>query len=154
MKYTGFPPIFDQNSRVLILGSFPSVKSRQQAFYYGHPRNRFWSVLADAFGEELPQTVEQKKNLCLCHGVALWDIVTECEITGSMDSSIRNYVTADLSRVLDACNIGKILCNGQTAYRITKATYFGDIETVCLPSTSPANARFDKSEWLNALQNK
>lgn len=152
MIYSGFPPIYTSDSRLLILGSFPSVQSRRQAFYYGNPRNRFWQVLAEAFGEQLPQTVEQKIRLCTRHGIALWDVVAQCEVVGSSDSSIRNYVTVDLHRVLDRCNVRKILCNGQTAYRLTKGAYDGGIEIVPLPSTSPANVRFDKTLWLNALK--
>ena len=152
-RFVGFQPVFDQHSRVLILGSFPSVKSREQMFYYGNAQNRFWRVLAEAFGETLPQTTEEKRNLCLKHGVALWDIVTECEIVGSMDANIRNCKTADLSKVLDACAIEKILCNGAAAYKLTRAAYDGSIPVVQLPSTSPANVRFDKTPWLTNLKN-
>ena len=154
MRYKGFDPIYDENSRVLILGSFPSVKSRETAFYYGNPRNRFWTVLSATFGEPLPRTVEDKKRLCLSHGVALWDIVESCEIEGSLDANIRDYRTADLSQVLKKAPIEKILCNGQTSYRITKAAYRGEKEVVCLPSTSPANVRFDEALWTNALLKK
>ncbi len=154
MSYQGFDPIFDENSRVLILGSFPSVKSREQCFYYGNPRNRFWTILSEAFGEVLPKTIEDKKSLCLRHGVALWDIVTSCDIEGSMDADIRNYRTADLSGVLENSQIEKILCNGKTAYHITLSVYHGDKKVVCLPSTSPANVRFDKSLWIDELLTK
>ncbi len=153
MRYQGFQPIFDGNSRVLILGSFPSVKSREQAFYYGNPRNRFWSTLCVAFGERLPQTVEQKKQLCLSHGIALWDVVASCTIEGSMDSDIRDYLTVDLEEVSAHCRLNKLLCNGATAYRITKETYRGNLPVIQLPSTSPANVRFDISAWLEQLKN-
>ncbi len=153
MSYcVGFEPIFDAHSRVLVLGSFPSVLSRRQAFYYGNPRNRFWSVLAEAFGEEFPQTIADRKNLCLNNGVALWDIVADCEIEGSMDSDIRNLRTVDLRRITERCPLQKILCNGLVAYKLTVQTYTGSLPVVRLPSTSPANVRFDKEAWLNDLK--
>ena len=151
-KFYGFEPVFDGNSRVLILGSFPSVKSRQSAFYYGNKQNRFWGVLAEAFNEQKPVTVEEKKRLCLKHGVALWDIVANCEIKGSMDADITNYELVELERVLCNCQIDKILCNGATSYKLTKSVYGGPIPVYKLPSTSSANVRFDKEEWLQHLQ--
>ena len=106
-----FPPLYDENSRVLILGSFPSVKSREQKFFYGHPQNRFWRVLAAVFASETPQTMAEKRRFLLSHGIALWDVIAACEITGSADSSIKNAVANDLSPA-DFCqweNRGKIL---------------------------------------------
>lgn len=152
MRYQGFPPIYDSNSRVLILGSFPSVKSRETDFYYGNLRNRFWQVLAEIFGEQVPQTVESKKRLCLDNGVALWDIVASCEIKGSMDADIRNIQTVDLQSVLSVCPIEKILCNGSAAYKLTTAVYKGALPVIKLPSTSPANVRFDKTAWFDGLK--
>ena len=96
------PPLYDKNSRVLILGSFPSVKSRKAAFFYAHPQNRFWPTLATLFGEETPKTVEEKRSLALRHGVALWDTIGLCEIVGSSDASITNVVPNDLRVILDA----------------------------------------------------
>lgn len=137
-----FPPVFNSNSRVLILGSFPSVKSREQNFYYGHPQNRFWRLLALICNENIPTTIEEKKALCLSHGIALWDVIESCEIEGSSDSSIKNARVNDLSVILDSCDIKQIFVNGGTAYKLfvkyqQKAT---GITALKLPSTSPANA--------------
>ena len=151
-KFHGFEPIFDGNSKILILGSFPSVKSRETVFYYGNRQNRFWTVLCEAFDEPLATTVVDKRNLCLRSGVALWDIVESCEIRGSMDTDISDYTLVDLSRVLNNCKIEKILCNGATAYKLTKSVYSGQIPVYKLSSTSPANPRFNKEEWLNHLR--
>ena len=151
-KFYGFEPVFDSNSRVLILGSFPSVKSREAEFYYGNKQNRFWRTLCEAFGEQTVETVEDKKRLCLRHGIALWDIVASCEIKGSMDADITNYELVNLERVLKNCNVEKILCNGATSYKLTKSVYNGGIPVYKLPSTSSANVRFDKSVWLEHLK--
>lgn len=135
-------PVYDENSRILILGSFPSVKSREAAFFYGHPQNRFWRVLAAVLGEETPQTAAEKKSLLLRHGVALWDVIASCDIAGSSDASITNVAPNDLSRILDAAPVRRIFCNGGTAYRFYRRydeTVWGKAEA--LPSTSPANAR-------------
>ena len=135
-------PVYDENSRILILGSFPSVKSRETAFFYGHPQNRFWRVLAAVLGEETPQTAAEKKSLLLRHGVALWDVIASCDIAGSSDASITNVVPNDLSRILDAAPVRRIFCNGGTAYRFYRRydeAAWGKAEA--LPSTSPANAR-------------
>lgn len=151
MKFNGFDPVFNGDSRILILGSFPSVKSRDVAFYYGNPLNRFWSVLSEAFGESLPRSTEEKTRLCLSHGIALWDIVASCSVTGSLDANLRNIQTVDLSRVLEHSPIQKILCNGAAAFRLTTAAYNGDLPVIKLPSTSPANVRFDKTKWFDLL---
>lgn len=150
-KQFGFAPLFRADSRVLILGSFPSVKSRQQQFYYGNKQNRFWKLLQSVFGGSI-ESVEDKQRLCLDNGIALWDIVVSCEISGSMDSDIKNYTLADLSLVLDNASIEKILCNGEKSYRLTKSVYNGSIPVVKLPSTSPANVRFDPTLWTNQLK--
>ena len=151
IKYYGFDPVFDGNSRVLILGSFPSVKSREQAFYYGNKQNRFWRILSEFYGGAV-ETVEDKTALCLTNGVGLWDIVTSCNIVGSLDSDIKDYALADLSAVLNGCDIVKILCNGAKAYQLTKRAYDGKIPVVKLPSTSSANIRFDKTVWFDNLR--
>ena len=109
--------VYDENSRILILGSFPSVKSREAAFFYGHPQNRFWRVLTAVLGEETPQTTAEKKSLLLRHGVALWDVIASCDIAGSSDASITNVAPNDLSRILDTAPVRRIFCNGGTAYR-------------------------------------
>lgn len=136
-----FPPVYDGNSRVLILGSFPSVASRGAGFYYGHPRNRFWSVLAAVLDAPEPHTTAEKKELLLRRGVALWDAAASCEITGSSDSSIKNAVPNDLSPIFETADIKAVFCNGATAGRIVKK--FGlapGRRVIILPSTSPANA--------------
>ena len=149
-RFFGFEPVFDSDSRVLILGSFPSVKSRAVEFYYGNKQNRFWTTLHEIFGESVT-TVDDKRRLCLAHGIALWDIVESCEIVGSMDADIFDYTLVDLNKVLAHCNINKILCNGATSYKLTTSVYKGDIPVYKLPSTSPANAHFDKDVWRNHL---
>lgn len=110
-----FPPLYNKDSRILILGSFPSVKSREQMFFYGHPQNRFWKVISSVFECNVPQTMEEKKQLLLKHGIALWDVIASCEITGSSDSSIRNVKVNDLSKILKEADIRQIFVNGRTA---------------------------------------
>ena len=147
------PPLFDRDSRVLILGSFPSVKSREAMFFYGHPQNRFWPLLARLFGEDAPTTVEQKKSLALSHHIALWDSIHSCTITGSSDSSVRGVVPNDLSPILLGGGIKAIFCNGALSHRMyTKYIYpTTGVAAVKLPSTSPANAAYSLSrleqEW-------
>lgn len=146
------PPLFDQNSKTLILGSFPSVKSREAAFFYGHPQNRFWAVAAAVFGKEKPQTVEEKKELALSNGLAMWDVIAQCEIEGSADSTIKEVTANDLSVILDNCPIERIFVNGKTAEKYyNKYTYpKTGIKAVCLPSTSPANAAWSFEKLVEA----
>ena len=135
-------PVFDERSRILILGSFPSVRSRQDGFFYGHPRNRLWPVLAAICGQEVPVSIEDKKSLLLGNRIAMWDVLASCEIEGSADASIRNVTVNDLSVILNSADIREIFVNGQTAYRYYQR-YTRELigrEAVCLPSTSPANA--------------
>ena len=137
-----FPPVWNENSKILILGSFPSVKSREEGFFYGHKRNRFWSVLASVLEQPKPETIEEKKRMLLCHGIALWDVIASCEIKGSSDSSIRHVVPNDFTEMLEKSGITKIFANGQTAGKLYKK-YVEErtgIPAVVLPSTSPANA--------------
>lgn len=134
-------PVFDKNSRVLILGSFPSVKSREARFFYGHPQNRFWRVLSAVLACSLPVTVEEKKKMLLEHNIAVWDVIKSCEITGSSDSSIKNAAPNDFSRILQAADIRGIFANGTTAYNLFKK-YNKNTEIIKLPSTSPANAAY------------
>jgi hypoxanthine-DNA glycosylase len=137
-----FEPVFDGRSRLLILGSLPSVKSREQGFYYGHPRNRFWAVISKITGSPLPETIEQKKQMLLQNSIAIWDVIAECDIIGSADASIKNAVPADIMRVLNACDIAAIYANGSTAARLYQK-HMQSItgrEIMTLPSTSPANA--------------
>ena len=134
-------PVFDAESRVLILGTMPSPKSREVQFYYGHPENRFWRGLAAVLGEELPQSVPEKKAMLLRHRIALWDVLAECEITGASDSSIRNPVANDLSVILDHAPVQAVFTTGATAWKLytrLQKPHTG-IEAVRLPSTSPAN---------------
>lgn len=135
-------PVFDNESRVLILGSFPSVKSREAMFFYGHPQNRFWKVIASLCGEEIPTTVEEKKALLLRNHIAVWDVIRSCDIEGSSDSSIKNVVANDLSVILDNAQIKAIYVNGKTAEKYYKKYIEKTInrKSICLPSTSPANA--------------
>ncbi len=134
-------PVFDAESRVLILGTMPSPKSREVQFYYGHPQNRFWRVLAAVLGEEVPRSVPEKKAMLLRHRIALWDVLAECEITGASDSSIRNPVANDLSVILDHAPVQAVFTTGATAWKLytrLQKPHTG-IEAVRLPSTSPAN---------------
>lgn len=137
-----FAPVFDENSKVLILGTLPSVASREQAFYYGHSRNRFWKVLASITCEAVPVTTGEKRDLLLRHGLALWDVIDSCDIRGSDDSSIRNVIPTDLSRILNAAPIERIYANGTKAAQLYEKYQLPQtgIPASLLPSTSPANA--------------
>ncbi len=149
----GFEPYFNGASRVLILGSFPSVKSREQSFYYGHPQNAFWRILSTFFKEDKPVSTEEKKSFCLRNEIALWDIVTECEIVGSRDETIKNFKVANLHYVLQNAPVRCILINGGRAFSIFEKNYGGlQIPYFKLPSTSPANARRNDDEWYAALR--
>ncbi|MCH5164039.1 MAG: DNA-deoxyinosine glycosylase [Clostridiales bacterium] len=149
MRFSGFEPVFDGKSKILILGSFPSVISRAENFYYGNKQNRFWGMLSKALGCEKPTTVEEKCELVLKNGIALWDIVTECEIKGSMDADIKDYVVADLYKVINHAPIQKILLNGGKAFEIF-ARHYPELINIAkkMPSTSSANVRYDQAEWL------
>ena len=139
-----FAPVYDKKSRVLILGTFPSVKSRENRFYYGHPRNRFWKVTAAVCGCEIPETIEEKKAFMLKHNIAMWDTIYSCDIIGSSDSSIKNVVPTDLKSIIDNSKIEKVICNGKTSgkyYEKYQMKYLG-IKPDILPSTSPANAAY------------
>lgn len=149
----GFEPFYGADSRLLILGSFPSVKSRLQNFYYGNPQNAFWRILAQFFNCRLLSTVQEKKEFLTKNQIALWDIVTSCEIVGSADSTIKNYNVADLDMVLTNCRIQKIILNGGMAYKIFLKQYKDiSVPYIKLPSTSPANARRNDKEWFDELQ--
>lgn len=138
-----FAPVWNEHSRVLILGSFPSARSREVGFYYGHPRNRFWAVLARVLSEgSTPQTIPERRELALRHGVALWDALASCRIVGSSDQSIRQPVPNDIAALLAQAPIERVFCNGQRAYEVYQrfcAPACG-MAAVGLPSTSPANA--------------
>ena len=146
-------PVFDKDSKVLILGSFPSVRSREAGLFYGHPQNRFWKVTARVFGDEVPQTTEEKKAFLLRNHIALWDVIGSCDIDGSSDASIRNVTVNDISLILNTADIRSVFLNGKKAYSLYQKYMYPVIkrEGICLPSTSPANAMwsFEKltSEW-------
>lgn len=148
-----FPPLFDENSKTLILGSFPSVKSRESMFFYGHPQNRFWKVLAQLFNEKLPENIDEKKSLVLRHDLALWDSIHSCTITGSSDSSVKDVVPNDITEIIQNSQINRIFCNGNLSYKMYMKYIFPEtkITAVKLPSTSPANAAYSLdrlvSEW-------
>lgn len=149
----GFGPVFDRNSKVLILGSMPSVKSREQQFYYGHPQNRFWKLAAALCDRRVPDTIDEKRLMLLGHRIAVWDVISECEIIGSSDASLKNVIPTDLSVIFAACDIKGVFANGAAAARIYKQYQMKKVgrEIIKLPSTSPANAAcsFDDllSEW-------
>ena len=148
----GIAPVYDENSEMLILGSFPSVASRAEGFFYGHPRNRFWRVMAAVFGEDVPRTVEEKKAFLLRNKVALFDVLAECEIEGSADSSILGALPNDLSPILSASRIQKIFVNGKTAEKLYQKYLLPKtgIPARSLPSTSPANAAWSEERLIEA----
>lgn len=147
-----FEPIFDRESRVLILGTFPSVKSREQQFYYGHPQNRFWKLLALLTDSSVPRAIDEKKDMLLRSHIAIWDVVESCEIIGSSDSSIRNVVPADLNRILKSAPIQAIYANGTKAYELYQkyAQPMTGRQAEKLPSTSPANAAWQLERLVEA----
>ena len=154
-----FDPVSDGGSRVLVLGSFPSVLSRENAFYYGNPRNRFWRVVAACVGEEAPDEgdIDAKRSLLLRHGIALWDVIESCDIKGSSDASIKNVVPARVERVLEAAPVERVICNGATAGRLYKRFLMArtGLPATVLPSTSPANAAWSEARlverWRDGL---
>ncbi len=146
------PPLFDSESKTLILGSFPSVKSREAAFFYGHTQNRFWTVAASVLGYPKPETVEEKKKMILENHLAMWDVIESCEIEGSADSTIRNVTANDLSVILNNSKVERIIVNGKAAEKYyNKYTYpKTGIKAICLPSTSPANAAWSVAKLVEA----
>lgn len=151
-----FAPVFDERSRILILGSLPSVKSREEGFYYGHPRNRFWKVLAQITGEKLPREIEEKKAMLLKHGIAIWDVIASCDIIGSSDSSIKNVEPVDIERVMGNSRIERIYANGRTAGKLYRK-YLQPITgmpAMELPSTSPANAAWNLERLVEEWSEK
>ena len=147
-----FDPVYDRNSEILILGTLPSVKSREQRFYYGHKQNRFWKVIAALYGEAVPVTIEEKKKILLRHHIALFDVIAECDIAGSSDSTIRNVVPTDLSVILKQAPVRKIFANGNKAYDLyMKYSYEKTgMEAGRLPSTSPSNAAYQMERLLQS----
>ena len=149
------PPLYDKNSKVLILGSFPSVKSREQMFFYGHPQNRFWKVISAVMSTDTPQTIDEKTNFLHENHIALWDVIASCDITGSSDSSIKNVVANDLTLILNKACIKQIFVNGKTAEKYYNKLIRDKIgkEAICLPSTSPANAGWNIDRLISAWGN-
>ena len=156
VKHT-FLPVYNEESRILILGSFPSVKSRENQFHYGHPQNRFWQVIVGIFKEPLPQTIDEKKDLLLRHRIAVWDVIDSCDIVGSSDSSIRNVVPNDMNLILSNAKIQGIFANGGKAHQlfVKYCNKEGMPPLGKLPSTSPANAAWNlerlTAEWKTAF---
>ena len=148
------PPVYNKASKVLILGSFPSVKSREGMFFYHHPQNRFWKVLAAVYGCPVPMEIPEKRAFLLEHGVALWDVIASCEIVGSSDASIRNAVPTDLLPILQVAPIEQIFCNGTTSWNLycRYQQPLTGIPAVKLPSTSPANAAWSLERLVEAWQ--
>lgn len=149
------PPLYDKNSKILILGSFPSVKSREAEFFYGHPQNRFWKVVSAILGCDCPKTVAEKREMLLSHNIAVWDVIKSCEITGSSDSSIKNVVPNDLSEIFKTADIKAVFTNGTASYNMYNK-YIKSPEAIKLPSTSPANAAYSLDrligEWSVILR--
>ena len=147
-----FPPLYNRDSKVLILGSFPSVRSREAMFFYGHPQNRFWKVIAALFDEPVPRSIPEKKALILGHSLALWDSIASCEIKGSSDASITDAVPTDLSEILENSAVQRIFCNGTRSFEMYRKYQLPrtGIEAVKLPSTSPANAACSLEKLIEA----
>lgn len=137
-----FQPVVDENSRILILGSFPSVKSREDGFYYGHPQNRFWRMLAAVYEEEMPTDIPAKQAFLLRHYIALWDVIASCQIEGSSDASVKEAVPVDIERVIHVAKVEKVICNGKLAMKLyhQHLEQTVDLKAIGMPSTSPANA--------------
>ena len=151
MKHT-IDPVYNEHSQILILGSFPSVKSREQQFFYGHKQNRFWKVLAGVLGCDVPQSVEEKKAMLILNHIAVWDVIQSCEIEGSSDASIRDVVPNDLARILNTADIRAIYTNGGKAHELY-SKYIEPVNKIAaqkLPSTSPANAGYSLERLLAA----
>ena len=147
-----FEPVYDKASEILILGTLPSVKSRENNFYYGHKQNRFWKVLATLLKEPVPDTIEEKKAMLLAHRIALWDVIQSCDIKGSSDSSIKNVQPTDIGMILEKTNITRIYANGNKAGQLYKRYQFAvtGIDALVLPSTSPANAAWSLERLCKA----
>lgn len=147
-----FPPLYDKDSKILVLGSFPSVKSREQLFFYGHPQNRFWKVTAAVFGDDVPKSIEDKKEFLHKNHIALWDVIASCDIEGSADSTIKNVVPNDLDAIIKNSKVKRIFVNGKTAEKYYNKYTKDKLgrAAVCLPSTSPANAAWNIERLVGA----
>lgn len=144
MEYHTLEPIYNNESKILILGSFPSVKSREAKFYYHHPQNRFWKILAAIFNDDKINTIDEKKEFLLRHKIALFDVIASCTITGSSDSSIKDVTVNDIEKIINNSKINCIFTNGNLANKLYHQ-YFDDkisLPVIKLPSSSPANASY------------
>lgn len=146
------PPVVDESCRILILGSFPSVKSRREGFFYGHPQNRFWRMLAAVLSEKIPTTIQEKHSLLLRHHIAMWDVIASCEIRGSADASVRNAVPVDIGQITRNARINRVICNGMLAGKLYRQhlQQAAGMEAIVLPSTSPANAAWSLERLVDA----
>lgn len=151
MEFHNIPPLYDKNSKILILGSFPSVKSREGQFFYHHSQNRYWKVMAAVLDCPLPETIEEKKGMILSNHIAMWDVIASCEITGSSDSSIKNVIPNDIGKLLAETHIEKIYTNGGTAHKNYQKYIKSQIgiDDIQLPSTSPANAAWTLEKLID-----
>lgn len=151
-----FAPLYDANSEILILGSFPSVKSREQGFYYGHKQNRFWKVISSILEVAEPQTIEEKKNMLLKAHIAVYDVIESCDIIGSSDSSIRNVIPSDIATIIENSKVKAVFCNGKTAGKLYKKYQAAtcDFPMTELPSTSPANAAYKLEQLIHIWSSK
>ncbi|WP_405339703.1 DNA-deoxyinosine glycosylase [Fibrobacter sp.] len=149
-----FPALYDRESQVLMLGSIPSPKSREMAFYYGHPQNRFWKVMAAVLGEDIPETIPQKKAMLKKHHIALWDVLDSCTIVGASDTSIEDPVVNNIGELVKKSKVSRIFCTGATAYNLYKKFCVNDvgIEAIKLPSTSPANCAVSLEKLIEAYK--
>ena len=154
LVYHEFLPVYREDSAVLILGSIPSPKSREQGFYYGHPQNRFWKVLSYLFEEEIPESKQEKINFLFRHHIALWDVLAECEIDGASDNSIRNEKPNDMNIILNVAPIQKIFTTGKKAQALYQKHCYSitRVESICLPSTSPANCAYKLEQLIQAYR--
>ena len=145
-----FEPVYNEQSEILILGTFPSVKSREQGFFYGHPQNRFWKVIAGLTDSSVPNSVEEKKRLLLKNKIAVWDVIAKCDITGSSDSSIKNVIPADIAGIIQGSRIKRIYANGNMAKKLYDKYILPTLhmEIIGLPSTSPANATYSLEKLI------
>lgn len=153
-KFHNIQPVYDENSKILILGSFPSVKSRESKFFYGHPQNRFWKLMAALMNTDVPDTVDEKKKFLLDNHIAVWDVIESCEIVGSSDSSIKNVVPNNIEIILEKADIEMIICNGNKSFQLYRK-YLEDRtkrSAVCMPSTSPANASYQMDRLIENWQ--
>ncbi len=156
MEIHNIPPLYNEKAEILILGSFPSVKSREGQFFYHHPQNRFWKVMAAVLNCEIPETIEEKKQMMLSHHAAMWDVIASCDIVGSSDSSIKNVVPNNIGRLLEETEIRRIYTNGGTAHKYYQKYIHKIIgkEDIVLPSTSPANAAWSLERLIETWREK